>query len=169
MRLMLVVLAACALLAAACGEDDGGGSAGGGGNGGDSASGGGAGGNGSGGGGAEGSGGGSEQDAVRQAMVDYANAIAEGDAGAACDSLAEKAQQQFTRLYKGDCEESFEMFFQQLPESEVEKARNLDASKIKVELEGDTATVTGPTFDRPAPMVKTDGDWKIASFVSGGG
>jgi hypothetical protein len=153
MRLMLAVLAGCALVAAACGDENGGGSEGGGGNGAGSASG----------------GGGSEEEEVRQAMVDYANAIADRDAGAACDSLAEKAQQEFTRLYKGECEESFEKFFRQLPESEVEKARDLDASKIEVKIKGDTATVTGPTFDRPAPMVKTDDDWKIASFVSGGG
>jgi hypothetical protein len=36
-----------------------------------------------------------------------------------------------------------------------------------VKLSGDTATVTGPGFQRPAPMVEVDGDWKIASFTSG--
>ena len=170
MRLMLVMLAATALLAfGACGGDDGGGgNGGGGGESGESASGDGESESG-GGGGSDGGGGGSDEDAIKQTIDDYANALADGDAGAACDTLADKAKRELASLYKGDCEAAFDRFLPQLPESEVRKARNLDTSKMKVKVEGNRGTVTGPAFDRPAPMVKTGGEWKIASFTSGGG
>jgi hypothetical protein len=178
-RRMLVLLAAAALLAAGCGGDEGDSGSGGGGSG----SGGGetgqaerdsGGGSGGGdGGGTDSSGGSSEgssdEDAVRQTMLDYANAVGESDAAAACDTLSDKAKQELAQVYKGgdDCETTFDSFLPSLPKAEAEKARNLEASQLEVKVRGDTATVTGPGFDRPAPMVKQDGDWKIASFTSG--
>jgi hypothetical protein len=166
-RLLLMMLAATVVLAAGCGGDDDGGSASGGGeteqaeqdrSGGDSG---------------EDSpgdsgGGSSDEDAVRQTMLDYADAIATGDAAAACETLADKAKQELAQVYEGsdDCETTFGRFLPSLPEEEAEKARNIEASQLEVKLTGDTATVTGPGFDRPAPMVEVDGDWKIASFTS---
>jgi hypothetical protein len=166
-RLLLMMLAATVLLAAGCGGDDDGGSAPGGGeteqaeqdrSGGDSG---------------EDSpgdsgGGSSDEDAVRQTMLDYADAIATGDAAAACETLSDKAKQELAQVYEGsdDCETTFGRFLPSLPEEEAEKARNVAASQLEVKLTGDTATVTGPGFERPAPMVEVDGDWKIASFTS---
>jgi hypothetical protein len=166
-RLLLMMLAATVLFAAGCGGEDDGGSAPGGGeaeqaeqdrSGGDSG---------------EDSpgdsgGGSSDEDAVRQTMLDYADAIATGDAAAACETLSDKAKQELAQVYEGsdDCETTFGRFLPSLPEEEAEKARNLEASDLEVKLTGDTATVTGPGFERPAPMVEVDGDWKIASFTS---
>ena len=172
-RLLLVLLAAAVLLAAGCGGDDGGGSASGGGeteqaeqdgsggdSGEDSA--------GDSGDGASEGGDSSDEDAVRQTMLDYADAIATGDAAAACETLSDRAKQELAQVYEGggDCEKTFGRFLPSLPEAEAEKARDIEASQLEVKLTGDTATVTGPGFDRPAPMVEVDGDWKIASFTS---
>jgi hypothetical protein len=169
MRLFPVALAAMALFAAGCGDDNGGGRNGGGGEARDSASGGGDSGE-SESGGAEddaSGGGGSDEDAVRQTILDYADALAEGDAAGACATLSDEAKRELAQLYKdGDCEEAFGKLLPALPKSEVDKARNVDASEIRVQLDGDRATATGPAFERPAPMIKTDGQWKIASFSS---
>jgi hypothetical protein len=173
-RLLLVLLAAAVLLAAGCGGDDDGGSASGGGEtgqaeqdsgGGDDSS---EDSSGDSGGGSSEGGGSSDEDAVRQTMLDYADAIATGDAAAACETLSDKAKQELAQVYEGsdDCETTFGRFLPSLPEEEAEEARNLEASQLEVKLTGDTATVTGPAFDRPAPMVEVDGDWKIASFTS---
>ena len=141
-RLMPVLLAAAVLLAAGCGGDDGGGSSGGGGS--------------------------SDEDAVRQTMLDYADALAAGDAAAACETLSDEAKKELAQVYEGsdDCETTFGRFLPSLPEKQAETARKLEASQLEVELDGDTATVTGPGFQRPAPIIEVDGDWKIASFTS---
>ena len=148
-RLLPVLLAAALLVAAGCGGDDDGGSAPGGGD-------------------TRQAGGSSDEDAIRQTMLDYASAIAGGDAAAACETLSDKAKRELAQVYEGsdDCETTFGRFLPSLPEEEAEKARNLEASQLEVKLSGDTATVTGPGFDRPAPMVEVGGDWKIASFTS---
>jgi hypothetical protein len=178
-RLLPVLLAAAVLLAAGCGGDDGGGSASGGGEteqaerdsggGGDSGEDSSGDSSGSGGGSNGGAGGGSsDEDAVRQTMLDYANALAAGDAAAACETLSDRAKRELAQVYEGsgDCEATFGRFLPSLPKGEAEKARNLEASQLDVEVSGDTATVTGPGFERPAPMVEVGGDWKIASFAS---
>jgi hypothetical protein len=102
-------------------------------------------------------------------MLDYAGALAERDAAGACETLSAKAKRELAGFYRGSggCEAAFGKFLPALPKSEIDEAHNLEASKLEVKLRGDTATVTGPGFDRPAPMVKTGGEWKIASFTSG--
>lgn len=39
-------------------------------------------------------------------------------------------------------------------------AQDIDAANEKIE--GDKATITGPGFDTPLPMIKVDGKWKIS-------
>lgn len=141
-RIALVLAAAC--LAAGCGgdDDDGGGDKNGGG---------------------ETSAAGDEAD-VRQALTDYADAVADNDPAAACELMTTKAQEEAKDEVPGssDCEGAHKTVLAALGSGRDGLAKQLAGVDFDVKIDGETAELTSArNRGDPLKMKREDGDWKL--------
>lgn len=135
------VLAALCLVAGCGGDDDGGGD--------------------SGGGGSTGSG---QEAEVRQALLDYADALAADDPDAACGHLSEKAQDEAAEEIPGasSCESGHRIVLETVGERRGEMAKQLEDAGLEVEIDGDTAEMSSPKAPgKKIKMRREGGEWKI--------
>ncbi|HEX8645615.1 MAG TPA: hypothetical protein VF715_01860 [Thermoleophilaceae bacterium] len=144
-------LAAVLAVAGGCGGDDGGDGGGGGGSGG-------------------GSGGSTAADerAARGALNDYIAALVDNDPEAACAKQTERAQRDAADEVPGagSCERAHEVILSALGPKVKELDDQLAKALTKIEVSGDTATLTSPK-DPGAEMKlrREGGEWKIDDKV----
>jgi FAD/FMN-containing dehydrogenase len=138
---MPVVLAAVCLIAGCGGDDDGGGDSGGG-----------------------GSTGSTEEAEVRQALVDYADALGANDPAAACEQLTEKAQAEAAETIPGasSCESGHRIVLETVGERREDVAKQLEEVGLEVEVDGDTAEMSSSKAPgKKIKMRREGGEWKV--------
>jgi ketosteroid isomerase-like protein len=103
--------------------------------------------------------GGSEEDAARDVVKRYAEAIAEGDEKEVCDTLTEDSRKQLDR---GGCEKAYSNFGAFLDREQKDKLRDLEPD---VKIDGAKATTAIPEepLKGEVRLEKQDGEWRIAS------
>ena len=102
---------------------------------------------------------------VTAAIVDFGEAVADGDGDAACELLTEDAQEEITAGAQGqDCEDIIEFVGGALDDDDKDELRDLEPEDVEVD--GDTATATIPELteggEEEIELVQEDGDWKIS-------
>jgi hypothetical protein len=102
---------------------------------------------------------------VTAAIVDFGEAVADGDGDAACELLTEDAQDQITEGAQGqDCEDLIEFVSGQLEDDDKDELRDIEPEDVEVD--GDTATATIPEVveggEEEIELVREDGDWLIS-------
>jgi ketosteroid isomerase-like protein len=145
-RATAVGLAAAVLAVAGCGGDDDGGNGGGGNGGGPSAS--------------------ADEAAVRQALEDFFQALADKEAEKACSFLSADAKEKAAATVPGTdtCEEGTERILDLVDSRQRESLpEQLEDTKVVVEVDGDEAEVLFPERPdaQPVPAVREGGVWKI--------
>lgn len=108
----------------------------------------------------------SDEDKVEDAVIEYVDAVAEGDGSKACEQLTTEAQE---AVAGGDCAERVERLSANL--SEGQRNAFAEAEVIEVTIDGDQGSARLTTPDQPeddpdaygvVPVEKQDGDWKVS-------
>jgi hypothetical protein len=103
--------------------------------------------------------GGSEEDAAREVLKRYAQAIADGDEKQVCDTLTEDARKQFDRA---GCEKAHANFGAFLDREQRDKLNDLEP-EVKVDGANATTTIAEEPLNGEVRLRKEDGEWRIAS------
>jgi hypothetical protein len=110
---------------------------------------------------ATGCGGSSDEDAARDAVKEYAEAIADRDGRRACESLARAARAQFERSKVG-CEAAYRAFGRALDRRQREMLEEIDPD---MNVDGNEAStrVDEPPLEGELRLRKEGGDWKVVT------
>jgi hypothetical protein len=102
----------------------------------------------------------SDADSAREAVKDYAAAVADGDERRACAMLARAARQQFERS-KSSCEAAYRGFGRALNKRQREELREIEP---EVTVNGDRATtrIDAAPFEGKLRLRKENGEWKVS-------
>lgn len=109
---------------------------------------------------------GSDEDQAEDTVLEYVDAVAEGDGAKACEQLTSEGQE---AVAEGDCPKRIERLSANL--SEGQRDAFAEAEVVEVTIDGDQGTVRLTTPDQPeddpeaygiVPVEKQDGDWKIS-------
>jgi hypothetical protein len=103
--------------------------------------------------------GGSEEDAARDAVKRYAEAIAEGDEKEVCETLTEDSRKQFDRA---GCEKAYSNFGAFLDREQKERLNDLEP-EVKIDGAKATTTIAEEPLKGKVRLEKEDGEWRIAS------
>jgi ketosteroid isomerase-like protein len=103
--------------------------------------------------------GGSEQDAARDVVKEYADAIADGDEERVCDTLTEDSRKQFDRA---GCEKAYANFGAFLDREQKERLKELEP-EVKVDGASATTTIREEPLKGELRLKKEDGEWRVAS------
>jgi hypothetical protein len=110
---------------------------------------------------ASGCGGTSEEDAARDAVKDYANAIANGDEKAVCATLSSGSKKRFARS-KTTCENAYKAFGKFLDRNQKDKLKRL-SPEVKVDGNKATTKIDQPPLEGELRLEKQGGEWKIST------
>jgi hypothetical protein len=101
----------------------------------------------------------SDEDDAREAVKDYAAAIADGDEAKVCDTLSEDSRKQFETA-DTTCEKAFENFGGFLSDEQKDKLRDIDPD---IKVDGDTATaqIEEQPLEGEVRLKKEEGDWRV--------
>jgi hypothetical protein len=106
--------------------------------------------------------GGSDSDDVQSALSDYNSAVANKDAGKACDLLSDAAKK---TIGGKSCEATLKSGFALLNAKQLDAFKNTDIKAVKVSGDKATATITFPKDsgvpDQTQTLVKENGDWHL--------
>lgn len=113
----------------------------------------------------------SPADEAAQPVETYFDALADGDGERACDQLAGEAQRELVvsaaeelpELGVTTCAETVEAVSGIIGPDEESRLRN---AEMRVEVNGDTATVTPESGTDSADVAKVDGRWLIVGGLS---
>jgi hypothetical protein len=101
---------------------------------------------------------------VTAAIVDYSEALADGDGDAACDFLTDDAREEIEEEAGGDCEAALSSLEDQLTDEQKDDLRDIEPEDVEVDGDRATATVTEVVEgdEEQIELVREDGDWKIS-------
>lgn len=105
-----------------------------------------------------------DEGAAKQALTDYAQAVASNDPDAACSHMTESAQKAAQEAVpdSSSCEDAHRTVLGALGTRREELADQLSAVEFDVKLDGDRAELTSPKApNRPLRMRREGGDWKL--------
>jgi len=109
----------------------------------------------------------SDEDSVKSAIEDYNTAIADKDAGKACDLLSADAKKQ---IGGASCEKTVEQGLGLLNDKQISGFKQGEVKNVKVDGDKATATVRFPKAvgipPQPQRLTKEDGGWKLESRQS---
>lgn len=105
-----------------------------------------------------------EEGAAKQALTNYAQAVADNDPATACEHMTEKAQEDAKEAVpdSSDCEDAHRTILTGLGANRESLADQLAGVEFEVKIEGETAELSAP--DRPGQPLKMRrerGDWKL--------
>ncbi len=106
-----------------------------------------------------------DESAIRDVVVGYLGALADGRYDEACGYLGDEALAHLAQqpTYEGTCEDTLATTFGALSETELGGLRDVEITSVEVNGDRATATVQGATA--PIPLVRTDDGWKIAQLA----
>jgi Domain of unknown function (DUF4878) len=106
--------------------------------------------------------GGSDSDDVNSSLSDYNQAVADKDAGKACDLLSDAAKK---TIGGKSCEATLKQGFALLNAKQLDAFKNTEITNIKVNGDKATATIKFPKGsgvpDQTQTLVKEDGQWHL--------